>query len=228
MRRSFMVLGLVAASACSSFSTESQEPPPPPDPSTCTTACPDGLVCREGACVCPDGILYVAPSPQGSDGNTGCAKEKPKATIKGALAFAQTLGLKKHELHVCRGVYNEKNLRLTHPTTMRGGYECSLWTRSDNWGFKPFADGALRTEGFDGVNETRIETDDGTTPALEIAGKAIDRSVVLEGFTIVGRAGTGEGAAVRMQDEASPTITDNVVLGALETGDDIPKITSIG
>ncbi len=226
MRRVSLFVVLVAA--CSSFSTAGSEAPPvpPADGGTCATPCPEGLACREGTCGCPEGVIFVAPPPAGSDTNTGCFRDKPKQTIGGALAFAQTSKLVKHEIHVCRGVYVE-NLKLVHPTTLRGGYECALWKRSANWGFVPFG-AELRTPGFDRVNETRIETTDGS-PALTISGSSIDRGVVIEGFTMVGKTTPdGEGVALRVEDHAAPSITDNAISGALEPTGSSKRLASIG
>ena len=234
MRRAFsvgaalLVMSAIGAPApaCSSFSEE-DAPPPQVEAGAeagcsadlasdhdncgaCGTRCGDTEYCAASKCEpgCPEPILYV--SPTGLETNDGCTPKRSKATIGGAIARVATLKLRKHAVHVCRGVYPEA-LTLSYPVSLRGGYECSSFKRTDKFGFGKI-EGVAAT-GFDRVNESKIEAPPSAAAGLVVTGAAVDRSVTIEGFTITGRAASTTGAALSIEGGASPTVQQNEIVG---------------
>lgn len=204
---------MLAAVACGHSYSSSDNPIAPPaadaggdssvigltDGGTC--ACTASQQCVNGACVpgCVDGIVYV--SADGDDTNSGCDKTKPKKTIGGAYAFLQTLNAVGQEVHVCRGTYAE-NVSLTYPASLRGGYECALWTRTAN----------LK----DHVNETILAPSSGI--ALDVSGTKIDGSITIDGLSIHGAdAPSGNAIAFQLDSGAAPKISYVDVTGGAAT-----------
>lgn len=173
---------------------------------------------------CADGIVYVSPS--GQDSNSGCRPSAPKATIGGAIAYVKTLGLKGHEIHVCRGTYEEAGLVLDYPVSLRGGYECSLWTRREPFGFTGFDPTTGRAVPFDTTNASIVGAT-GAEIAFEVRDAAVTRDVFIEGLTIRGRS-AGGGMAVRVRGGAAPVFKNDQIFGPSSGIGSLPDVGSIG
>jgi hypothetical protein len=135
----------------------------------CGTICGGMEHCLAGTCApgCPDHTVYV--SADGNDNASGCTTATPKRTVGAAIALLKTLGAQKHEVHMCRGEYDEAVL-LDYPTSILGAYECSTWKRSPSYGAPT----------FDGVNETVVR---GTTTVPPLTALAIE-GVFVDGVTL--------------------------------------------
>ncbi len=216
-------LGCVIAS-CSSFSSDSVAPATTDggaeapaacspdltrDPSNCGACgvvCPATAACENGACRpgCADKKVYV--STTGDDASDGCAIGRPMKTIGAAVARVKAIGAQDHEVSVCRGAYRERALAIDFSVSLRGGYECSQFTRTKDFGY-PLFDAATETIIDDGN-----EGDDRAT--LTVKGAAVSRSTVVDGFTINGATtGAARSAAVAVQDGAAVTLTDLQIEG---------------
>jgi hypothetical protein len=221
----FAVAG--AAASCSTFS--SNDAPPPvitgdggaegapaacsPDLTRdaancgqCGHACATTEACESGACRpgCADKKVYV--STTGDDANDGCTVTHPMKSIGAAIARVKAIGAKDHAVTVCRGGYKERALVIDYPVSLRGGYECSQFTRTKDFGY-PL---------FDAATETNI--DDGNEGVdrftLTVKGAAVTRAVVVDGFTINGAtSGDARSIAVSVQAGAAVTLTDLKVVG---------------
>lgn len=179
----------------------------------CGAACGAIEHCLAGKCApgCPDHVVYV--SADGNDNASGCTTTTPKRTIGAGIALLKTLSAEKHEVHVCRGQYDETVL-LDYRTSILGGFECSTWQRSPGYGAPT----------FDGVNETVVRGTAVSAP-LEIAG--ID-GVTVDGVTLRGvdrTTGPSVGALVR--DGAKATLSNLVAAGATGAADSSPGSAGI-
>jgi hypothetical protein len=159
----------------------------------------------------PVGCSVIYVSPAGSDANTGCVQSAPKATIGAAVGYVKTAALTGIEIHVCKGDYPEHTLTIDYPVTLRGGFECALWKRSDPFGWQGFDTMSARAIDFGATNESIIDAGDAVA-ALDINGAAVTSAVEIEGFTIKGRA-TGGGQAVTIRDHAAPKLVNDTVTG---------------
>ncbi|HVJ89939.1 MAG TPA: DUF1565 domain-containing protein [Labilithrix sp.] len=174
---------------------------------SCGNKCAAGSVCEASACRlgCPDRVMFV--SVEGNDGNDGCSQSAPLRTLSGAIALAATRRLERHELHVCRGTYEEDGLELDYPVSIRGGYNCASWTRGDRFG---------KAGKFDDINTTKLSLPPTATSTmtLTVTGTAITSDVLLDGLTVEGRgAGTDGSIALVVKDGASPTLTELAIRG---------------
>lgn len=219
MTRALLVVGCGSVwLACSSYGGD--DPASTPAPADAGSGAPVAVETPDAGAAgdaapnapgCPEKIVYVAPAPAGSDTNVGCDRGAPKASIGGALAYLKTLQIVDHEIRVCRGTYTEPGLVLDHPASIRGGYECSTFTRVAGFGFAGIDPTTGRALGFDKTNETVLDPG-GTFVTLAIKGKAVTRDQRVEGMTVRG-ATTGGGFAILVSEGASPLITDDVIVG---------------
>lgn len=166
----------------------------------CGTVCGGMEHCLAGRCApgCPDHVVYV--SSGGNDDASGCTTTTPKRTIGAAIALLKTLSAEKHEVHVCRGQYDE-TVRLDHRASILGAYECSTWRRSAGYG----------APSFDSVNETVVRGT-ASSPPLEIS--KVD-GVIVDGLTLRGgdnAAAPSVGALVK--DGARATLSNVKAFGA--------------
>jgi hypothetical protein len=214
-----------AVASCSSFSSSSDAPPDTGDggsdaPSACSAdltrdpsncgacgvVCPATAACESGACRpgCADKKLYV--STLGDDASDGCTIAHPMKTIGAAVARVKAIGAKDHEVTVCRGAYRERALAVDYPVSVRGGFECSQFTRTKDFGY-PLFDAATETiidDGNEGVDRA----------TLTVTGAAVTRSTVIDGFTINGATeGAARSIAVSVLAGASVKLTDLRVEG---------------
>ncbi len=217
------------AASCSSFSSNDDPAPPATDdggadgmtmPAACSPdlmrdplncgqcahACGATEACEMGACRpgCADKKVYV--STTGSDTNDGCTIMRPMKTIGAAIARVKAIGAVDHAVTVCRGAYGERDLVIDYPVSLRGGYECTQFTRTKDFGYP----------GFDAATETII--DDANVGAdratLTVKGAAVTRATVIDGFTINGALnGTARSIAIAVTDGASATFSDLRVEG---------------
>jgi hypothetical protein len=162
--------------------------------------------CDGDACLgCAGKVVYVATS--GNDASDGCTSAAPKRTVSGAIGYVKTVGAIDHEIHVCGGTYSEPQIVVGYPVRLMGGYECTTWERLDKYGYPT----------FDDANETRLENTApiaGATATLVVRGRDVGRDVVIDGLTILGTEDSGtDSFGVLIEDGASPTLTNNVVLG---------------
>jgi hypothetical protein len=151
-----------------------------------------------GGPMCP--TIHV--SPVGDDANPGCDPTHPKRTIADAIEEARTSdGVERIE--ICAGVYDEPGLVLDVPVDLLGAWDCAMWTQTATYGYPS----------FDAANETVIG---GTQApeALRVTGSSVGPGVLLDGLTIRGAAeGDQGGAAIRIEETASPEITNCHAVG---------------
>ena len=179
-----------------------------------------------GPSACPGGILYV--STKGSDTYDGCTTALPLASIGAAIARAAATASTadagaRPEIHVCAGSYLENLAPVTANVTLLGGYNCTTWTRTADYGYPT----------FDAVNETRLgaagaTNGSGATVTFNTAG--VDASTVFDGFTVLlstnlvtatllGFGSTGDAYGILSVNKAVPTITNvHVSAGATAAG----------
>jgi hypothetical protein len=118
----------------------------------------------------PGTTLYV--STQGDDESDGLSPETPKKTIAAALHAAR-LDPAIEGIQVCGGSYAEDELLLDVPVSLRGGFDCASWMRSDDHGWPS----------FDPTHETVVEPADDRGAVLRVEGSKVDRTVLIDGFT---------------------------------------------
>jgi hypothetical protein len=174
----------------------------------CGTVCGGMEHCLAGACApgCPDHTVYV--SADGNDNASGCTPATPKRTVGAAIALLKTLAAQKHEVHMCRGQYDEAVV-LDYPTSILGGYECSTWKRSTSYGAPT----------FDGVNESVIL---GTALAAPLTATSVE-GVTIDGLTLHARDATSVRlAAAVVQSRAKLKITNTKAIGGAGDAKDSP------
>ena len=209
--------------------------PPPDAPIEAGVSC-DGE--PESGVLCPGGVMYV--SKLGSESNSGCTPCTPKLTIRTALdalsgvvasvdagspapsdaggdaADAAPTPVPPYPLppgftvRVCEGVYAEVELSLTVRASLEGGYDCTTWRRTADYGFP----------NFDAVNETRITNGAYTlqSSTFVVSGSAVDSSVTLDGLTVEGASsGTSGSVALHVAAGASPVVSNNRIVGGATT-----------
>ncbi|MDB4939233.1 MAG: hypothetical protein JWP87_6205 [Labilithrix sp.] len=174
----------------------------------CGTVCGGMEHCLGGKCApgCPDHVVYV--SADGNDNASGCTTKTPKRTVGAALALLKTLSAQKHEVHVCRGQYDEA-VALDYPTSILGAYECSTWKRSTSYGAPT----------FDGVNESVIR---GTPTSPPLTASSIE-GIAVDGLTL--RAADATSArlpAVVVQKNAKLKLTNTKALAGGGNANDSP------
>jgi hypothetical protein len=186
----FVALGL---GSCSSYSVS-------PSPESDAGRAPDGSPPALAK------VLYVAPAPAGSPTNDGSIA-RPIDTLGAAIAFASSNKLVGYEIHACRGTYTERDLVLTYPISIRGGYNCSSWQRVDGFGF---------AGGFRDDNVSRIEYAAGSMSNTTLELQGIDAPIVVDGFTLRSNEGdtSANRRALRLVSCKDVQVSDNVILGA--------------
>ena len=188
---------------------------------TCGNACGAGAFCSSSACVpgCTGGTIYVSPS--GNDASSGCSQTEPFATLTHALEVAKNQGAALvGEIHACKGKYEEPGLVLDFPASLRGGYDCTTWTRTATFG----------SPTFDGTNATEIDDADSSSPSshvtLTISGSPVGAGVIVDGLTIVGAGGASSSVAVNVSG-AAPVLENDIVTGG-NPNEGSSNIASIG
>ncbi|MBX3186907.1 MAG: hypothetical protein KF819_07830 [Labilithrix sp.] len=166
----------------------------------CGNVCGEIEHCLAGQCApgCPNHTVYV--SADGNDNASGCTTGTPKRTVGAAIALLKTLGAQQHEVHVCRGRY-EESILLDYPASLMGGFECTTWKRSDKYGAPT----------FDAVNESLL-TGGASGPPLTVTKVA---GVTIDGFTI--RAKDADSAThnvgVLVTENAQPKLSNDKIAG---------------
>lgn len=183
--------------------------------------CDAGVSDDASVAVCPGNAMYVSVDG-GDDSNSGCSPCFPKATLGAALSTLRAASAPDaggsplpagFSLRVCKGLYSDTSLLLDLPVSMRGGYDCTTWTRTGSQGWPT----------FDKVNETVIRNGDVSkqVDSLRVSGSAVDASVTIEGFTIVGwqaAAPVANSKALGVYGGAAPKITGNLIQGGASKG----------
>lgn len=188
---------------------------------TCGNACAATSFCSNSSCVpgCTGGTLYV--SKTGSDANDGCAQDRPLATIAHALAIGKAQGnALVSEIHVCKGTYAGPGLTLDFKASLRGAYDCGTWARTATFGAPT----------FDGTNATEIDDSDTSNvehDTLFVTGAAVDASVTVDGFRIVGAGGAAPSVAVAIAGGAKPILENDDIAGGAPSEGTSP-IASLG
>jgi hypothetical protein len=149
--------------------------------------------------VAPLNAVYVSAAA-GNDANEGLSKEKPLKTLGAAFALLETSKLEGFDVVACRGTYEEPSLKSRKASALRGGYNCSTWTRADSFGKKGM---------FSDPNQTRIIGNASSEAIVVETGTAF----TLEGFDVEGRAGNGK-AAVSMRGPGKVAISNVRIYGA--------------
>ncbi len=135
-------------------------------------------------------------SGTGSDNNPG-TQAQPVATIGKGIANALKIG-NGQAVYVAAGHYPEK-IKLVEGVDLLGGHQCSL----------SFCTWARDPRSTDGQYDTALLSPDAEGV---LADKTITRRTHLDGFRIMGRAGTATTAAFSL-DGGTPTITNNRIYG---------------
>ncbi|MBX3130415.1 MAG: hypothetical protein KF718_27095 [Polyangiaceae bacterium] len=183
--------------------------------------CDAGVSDDASVAVCPGNVMYVSVDG-GDDSNSGCSPCFPKATLGGALSSlraATALDAGGSPLpagfavKACKGLYSDTSLLLDLPVSLYGGYDCATWTRTGSQGWPT----------FDKVNETTIRNGDVSkqVDSLRVSGSAVDASVTIEGFTILGwpaGAPAARSKALGVYGGAAPRITGNLIQGGASKG----------
>ncbi|MFI5300762.1 MAG: hypothetical protein ACHREM_21985 [Polyangiales bacterium] len=160
--------------------------------------------CDPDASVACTGILYVSAAT-GVDTASGCTPCLPKKSIAAAIAAAKA-GSSAHEIRVCAGTYVEHALVLDAPISVRGGYDCTTWTRTATYGAPT----------FDGAHETIVQNADVSVSrvTLDVNGASVDATVAIDGVTIEGAAsGTAGSIGVQIRGGATPVLTNDRLRG---------------
>jgi hypothetical protein len=162
---------------------------------------------------CSGPTLYVSQTT-GSDSNPGCDSAAPKQTIGTALIAGRASGTAK-TIKVCKGTYQEGPLTLDFAASLLGSYDCATWQRTTSYG-SPTFDGANLTTIIDGHPDAVGLSAAGRT--LQLAGSAIDSTVLVDGFNILGATSgslpSGSGTvALACANSASPTLSNNQITG---------------
>ena len=188
---------------------------------TCGNACGASNYCASSACVpgCSGGLLYV--SPTGNDASEGCTTSAPLQTLTHALALANAQGSTLvQEIHACKGTYQEPQITLDFKSSLRGSYDCATWKRTATFGYPS----------FDATNASEIDSSATTTSAnvttLAVGGSTLDKTVVVDGWTIRGSSIATTTVALGL-GAGSPQIKDNRILGGSPTEGAAPN-ASIG
>jgi hypothetical protein len=184
--------------------------------------CDSGVVSGDASspALCPGGVVYV--SPNGNDAHSGCTPCAAKLSVRSALdtttaaLAALDAGVVASdaggavppaaaEIHVCAGTYPEVGLQLAAPISILGGYDCSTWTRSSNYGYPTFGSSSVTTI----TNGDFVQQNN----TLDVRSPQIGRGTVLDGLTIVGAtAGSGATSAIYDHNGASPTVSNDVIV----------------
>ena len=136
-------------------------------------------------------------------------------TLNAAVVAAQTANRSAPgwEIHICTGTLNEA-LQLNFPISIKGGYQCSDWSRSTSC-FDPAQSGSS-TPYFASdasANVTKLQAPAGATSYALKINSGISNAVTIDGLTIAGPNNTGEVHAVEV-DSSSPTISNCIIQGA--------------
>jgi hypothetical protein len=173
---------------------------------TCGHACGTGNFCSASACVqgCTGGILYV--SPAGVDTSDGCATTAPLKTIAHAVSVAKAQGFTLvQEVHVCKGVYAEPQITVDFKSSLRGGYDCTTWKRTANFGYPTFDPTNLTEIDSNATTGTNITT-------LAVGGSALDATSIVDGFSIKGSSNGSSSIALALNGGA-PSIQNDQIVG---------------
>jgi hypothetical protein len=155
-------------------------------------------------------IIYV-DGAGGDDARDGLSIATRRKTIAGAVSAATKIA--NAEIHVCRGVYQENDLKIATSLTLRGAYDCFMFDRIAGF---PGAGGP-------DANETRIIPSQTSTEgsALQVDGSI---ELELEGFTIAGaEMSTNTTRAIRVGAGARVRLVNNRIVAASNkvTGDGV-------
>lgn len=158
----------------------------------CGVPCESPMFCGAGECLagCAENIIHV--SPEGDDTFHGCTPEFAMRTVSGAIRRARDAQLTGHEVRACEGAYDEAVV-LDYPVSLRGGYSCNTW---------------MRTPEFPDDTQSSLLSAEDEPAILAIAGGAVDRDVLVDGWGVFGADLEGFSAAIVVAESASPTIRD--------------------
>jgi hypothetical protein len=190
-----MHLATCLVAACSSYTSASST-----DAGTDASPNDGGFTGIADGAIANNRIVYVSGS--GSDANDGLSSARAVQTLSAALGLLETNKLDGYEIHLCAGDYSANTLVSKRALAVRGGYNCSTWTRSEQFGQKgDFADG----------NQTRINgVASATGPTL--------KADVSKGFTLEGvdvSASVGGFPTVRLEGAGNAVVQDARVYGAV-------------
>jgi hypothetical protein len=151
----------------------------------------------------PDGDpIYV--SPAGSDAQSGCSPQAPKATIGAAIAASSASSTATHRVMVCHGTYDETVI-LAVSVSLLGGFDCAQFARTATYG-SPL---------FDRTNEATIAPS-GPGSALEVVGR-LGADVVVDGFSFRGSP-VDNAPAVSIHDGPTIVLSNDSIVGGSGSG----------
>ena len=156
--------------------------------------------------LCSAKVVYVSEET-GDDTYNGCSPCSPKQSIGAALSALAELAsgeeLSGFTVRVCSGVY--EGLSLQQPVSLEGGYDCTTWQRTPDYGYPT----------FDALNETTLVNPSVQGATLVIDEAAVDADTHVDGFRIQGREdGNLYGTvALSISSGASPLISNNRITG---------------
>ena len=124
--------------------------------------------------------LVHVDGAKGNDESDGCSPSAPMRTIQAAIDRVTSDAKTGSAIAVCAGSYDGP-VTVDFPVSLRGGYDCSTWSRPDDYGYPEFAD----------ASRTTITNPEGSGATLVVSSPVIDASVSIDGFRIEGGAGRG-------------------------------------
>jgi hypothetical protein len=188
--RALFIVPLVVVVACGTYTAATVEA----QDAGRDSAVADGPVSEP-----PPNAIYVSVAA-GNDANEGRSKDKPLKTLGAAFALIETSKLEGFDVVACRGTYEEPALKSRRASALRGGYNCSTWTRAESFGKKGK---------FSDPNQTRIIGNASSEALVVETGPAF----TLEGFDIEGRAGNSK-AAVSLRGLGKVAVSNARIYGA--------------
>jgi hypothetical protein len=204
---------LLVAGACASYSSETPAPVGPteagrPDAALESGALDSSAVDAKAEDSAPDAapaaVLYVSAAA-GNDASSGLSVGAPLKSLGAALGLLEAKQLEGYAIHMCAGDYPTASLATSRPIAIRGGYNCSTWTRSPKFG---------KVGGFADGNQTRVSgSAQATGPVLTVD---VAKTFALDGVEI--SSAKGGFATVKLTGAGQADVADSRILGAVATG----------